>query len=139
MRDFMLALHFIGLAMGLGTSFAHALFGPKTAKLERSEILKFDNLTSGLSTMGQVGTILLLVSGIYLIIPYWPAITFMPLLILKLILFVILLILIFMINYLAKKNIAVESERAKRSIELCGKLSLFISVLIVFVAVNVFH
>ena len=135
----MLALHFIGLAMGLGTSFAHAFFGPKTAKLDRSEILKFDNLTSGLSTMGQVGTILLLVSGIYLIIPYWPAITFMPLLILKLILFAILLILIFMINYLAKKNIAIESERAKRSIELYGKLTLFISVLIVFVAVNVFH
>ena len=45
MRDFILVLHFIGLAMGLGTSFAHAFFDAKTAKLERSEILKFDNLT----------------------------------------------------------------------------------------------
>ncbi len=44
-----------------------------------------------------------------------------------------------MINYLAKKNIAVESARAKKSIDIYGKLALFISILIVILAVNVFH
>jgi hypothetical protein len=33
MRDFMLILHFIGLAMGLGTSFANMYLGRAASKL----------------------------------------------------------------------------------------------------------
>ena len=78
--------------------FAHAFLGNTLSKLEPTEAAKFRTHSKGLSQMGTVGTVLLLVSGVYLIIPFWPVITTLPLLILKLVLFVILVILILLIN-----------------------------------------
>ncbi len=138
MRDTMLVLHFIGLTMGLGTSFAHAFLGKTLSKLERSEAAKFRNQIKALSQMGAVGTILLLVSGIFLILPYWPAITKMPLLILKLVLFVVLVILILLINQGAKMNSENDSGNFKR-IEIIGKLAMLVGVVIVILAVTIFH
>lgn len=135
----MLILHFIGLAMGLGTSFAHAFLGKTVSKLEQSEAAKFRLQIKVLSQMGTIGTILLLVSGIYLILPYWPIITSLPLLILKLTLFLILVILILLINQVAKKNSKKVTEENLKGIELMGKLALIIGIVIVMLAVNVFH
>ena len=135
----MLAFHFIGLAMGMGTSFAHAFLGKAISKLESSEAAKFRLQIKGLSQMGAVGTILLLVSGIYLILPYWSALSVLPLLVLKLVLFVILVILILLINQGASKNLKNKIEGNLKRIEIMGKLTLLISVVIVILAVNVFH
>ncbi len=139
MRDTMLTLHFIGLAMGLGTSFAHAFIGNTLSKLEQSEAAKLRLQIKGLSTMGTIGTILLLVSGIYLILPFWPVITALPLLILKLVLFVILVILILLINQGARKNLKKHSEGTLKRMELLGKFALIIGLVIVIVAVNIFR
>lgn len=139
MRDTMLILHFIGLAMGLGTSFAHAFLGKTVSKLEQSEAAKFRRQIEILSQMGTIGTILLLVSGIYLILPYWPAILELPLLILKLVLFLILVILILIINQSAKKNLKNDTESNLKRIEIMGKLTLLLGILIVIVAVFIFH
>ncbi len=135
----MLILHFLGLAMGVGTSFAHAFLGKTISKLEQHEAAEFRLKIIGLSQMGTIGTILLLVSGIYLIIPYWPAIMSFPLLILKLVLFVILLVLIWLINQGAKKNFKNHSEGKLKQIELMGKVAMLIGITIVILAVNIFH
>ena len=135
----MLVLHFIGLTMGLGTSFAHAFLGNTLSKLERSEAAKFRDQIEVLSQMGGIGTILLLLSGIFLLIPYWPGLMEMPLLILKLVLFVILVILILLINQGARKNVENNKEGNFKRIEIMGKLTLLIGIVIVFLAVNVFH
>ena len=135
----MLVLHFIGLAMGLGTSFAHAFFGKTVSKMERGEAAKFRLQTKALSQMGAVGTILLLVSGIYLLLPFWAALSVLPLLILKLVLFVILVILILLINQGASKNVKYETEGSLKRIEIMGKFALLIGVVIVILAVNIFH
>ena len=139
MRDVMLILHFIGLAMGVGTSFAHAFLGKTISKLERSEAKKFRNQIKVLSQMGYTGSILLLVSGIFLIIPYWPVITTLPLLILKLVLFVILVILILLINRDAGKNYKNDTDENLNRMGLMGKFVLILSVVIVIVAVTIFH
>ena len=139
MKDIILILHFIGLAMGLGTSFAHAFLGRMISKLERSEAAKFRLQIKVLSQMGITGTILLLVSGIYLLIPYWSTLTALPLLILKLVLFLILVILILLINLDARKNFKNDTEGNLKRIEIMGKLALLIGVVIVIIAVNVFH
>lgn len=139
MRDTMLVLHFIGLAMGVGTSFAHAFLGKTISKLERSEAAKFRLQIKALSQMGGVGTILLLGSGIYLLLPYWNALSVLPLLVMKLVLFVILVILIVLINIGAKKNFKNYTEGTSKQMELMGKLALLIGVVIVVLAVNVFH
>src|SRR5690554_7704027 len=73
MRDTMLILHFIGLAMGLGTAFAHAFLGFASSKLSKDEAIKLKSNTKILGRMGSIGLILLLVSGVYLILPFWNA------------------------------------------------------------------
>ena len=135
----MLILHLIGLAMGLGTSFAHAFLANTLSKLEPSEAAKFRTHSKGLSQMGTVGTVLLLVSGIYLLIPFWPVITTLPLLVLKLVLFVILVVLIFFINQGARNNYHNQNEENLKRIELMGKFAMVIGVTIVILAVNVFE
>ena len=139
MKETMLIIHLIGLAMGLGTSFAHAFFGNTLAKLSSDEAAKFRNQTKGLSLMGTVGTVLLLISGIYLIIPFWPVILTLPLLIAKLILFVILVVLILLINRGARNNYQNQNVANLKRIEIMGKISMVIGVVIVILAVNVFN
>ena len=138
MRDIMLMIHFIGLAMGLGTSFAHAFLGKTISALEKDEARKFRNQIKALSQMGSIGTILLLVSGIYLLIPFLPILFSLPLLILKLVLFIILVILIVLINQGAKKNYKNNTEDNLNRIELMGKFAMIIGIIIVIVAVNIF-
>ena len=139
MKDTMLILHLLGLAMGLGTSFAHAFFGNTLTKLSPDEAAKFRTQTKGLSLMGTVGTIILLVSGIYLIIPYWPVILTLPLLIAKLVLFLILVVLIILINLGARNNYQNQDVANLNRIEIMGKISMGIGIFIVILAVKVFH
>lgn len=139
MRDTMLIIHFIGLVMGLGTSFAHLFFSKALLKLSPAEKIKFKRQTKGLSLMGGIGTLLLLISGIYLIIPFWPAIQYMPLLITKLILFVLLIVLILLINLRAKSNLKEGIEESSKWINVMGKMALMIGVIIVILAVMIFH
>ena len=135
----MLILHFIGLAMGLGTSFAHAFLSSTISKLDRNEAGRFRHQITALNKMGHIGILLLLISGIFLIIPYWPAITSFPLLIIKLILVFVLIILILLIGQGAQKNYKNNTEGNLTRINIMGKLALLTSVVIVILAVNVFH
>jgi len=64
MQDTLLVIHFLGLALGVGTSFAMARLGMATAKLpppERGEIMKYG---MSLSKNGSLGLLLLILSGV---------------------------------------------------------------------------
>lgn len=139
MRDTMLILHFIGLVMGLGTGFAYAFLGKTLSKMNSAEAKIFRHQIKGLGQMGMVGSILLFISGIYLIIPFWPVITTFPLLILKLVLFLILEIFIVIMNQAAVKNLKNDTENHLKRIEIMGKFTLILGVTIVVIAVNIFH
>ena len=135
----MLMLHFIGLAMGIGAGFAHAFLGKTMSKMDRNEAKKFRHQIMALNQMGQVGILLLLISGIYLIIPYWPAITSFPLLIIKLVLVFILIILILLIGQGEKKRYKNNVEGNSKRKGIMGKLALLIGITIIILAVNIFH
>ena len=135
----MLILHFIGLAMGIGTSFAYAFLGKAMSKLGNDEAKEFRHRIKGISQMGHVGLLLLLISGIYLIIPYWYSLAALPLLITKLVLVVVLMILILLIDIGARKAFDCNDERIHHRLGIIGKLSLLTGVTIVILAVNVFH
>ena len=90
MREAMLILHFIGLTMGLGTSFAHAFLGIAVSKMTPGEAIKFRLYSLVLSKMGNIGMGLLIFSGLYLITPYWNILQTLHLLIIKLALVIIL-------------------------------------------------
>ena len=139
MRETMLIFHFIGLTMGLGTGFAHAFLGSATAKMAPADATKFQMQTLVLSKMGHIGLALLLISGFYLITPYWKILPSNPLLIVKLALVAILIILLILIGIEGRKaktgDAAVHLARMKQM----GKLTLLVGLGIIVVAVNVFH
>lgn len=140
MRDIMLILHFIGLAMGVGTAFAHAFLGAASSKMSSEEATKFNLNTLALSRMGNIGLILLIISGIYLLLPYWNSLLSLPYLMLKLVLVVVLTILIAMISLLGQKALkSHQPEIQFKKMELLGKIALTVSIAIVIVAVRVFH
>ena len=135
----MLILHFIGLAMGLGTTFAHAFLGMAVSKMTSEEAIKFRLHSLVLSKMGNIGIVLLIFSGLYLITPFWTTLPSQPLLIIKLMLVVILSILITMINIYSKKAMKMDAEVQLKKMEVLGKMTLIIGVIIVILAVYIFH
>lgn len=139
MRNAMLIIHFIGLAMGLGTSFAFMFLGIASSKMERSEALKFTLNTFALSKMGHIGLGLLVISGVALMTPYWDSLTSMPLLIVKLVLVLTLGMLIGIITSAAKKAQKDDAENHLKKIPIMGRLALLTSLVIVVLAVLIFQ
>lgn len=62
--DLMLILHFLGLALGLGASFAGFTLGLATKDLEPTERTKFLLRASAVGRNGSYGILLLIVSGV---------------------------------------------------------------------------
>lgn len=139
MRDLFLIIHFIGLAMGLGTSLAFMFLGMASAGMEKNEAVKFTMKTFYLSKMGNIGLTLLVISGVFLMTPYWENIGDNPLLILKLILVLVLGALIGIISATSRKVTETDSERHLNKIKILGGLSLLTALTIVVLAVLVFH
>lgn len=139
MRDLMLILHFLGLVMGLGTGIAHLFIGISASKMSAEEAKKFLAQSKALSPMGIIGMVLLVVSGVFLIIPYWNSILHMPMLMLKLFLVIILIVLITMIHLTDYNPNPAKPEAQSRKAALLGKMALVVSLTTLIVAVLVFH
>ena len=139
MREVMLALHFIGLTMGLGTGFAQAFLGIAVSKMPPDEAIKFRLHSLVLGKMGTIGIVLLIFSGLYLITPYWKVLPTSPLLILKLVLVTILVVLITLINIASKKAKEGDAEAQFKKMGLLGKLTLTTGLAILVLAVIIFR
>ena len=139
MRDIMLIVHFIGLAMGIGTGFAHLFLGIASSKMEKAAAEQFQVNSLSLTKMGVIGIILLVLSGGYLMTPYWKALSSMPLLMTKLALVVLLIILIARLVALGKQAKANNGGVALEKMEKIGKVTLPLGIVIVILAVLVFH
>ena len=135
MKEFALIIHFIGLAMGIGTSFGFMFLGIAASKMEPEKALDFQLKSFAMSKMGHIGLALLVLSGLYLIIPYWALLPTSPILIAKLILVVILGALIGIISSNAKKAQQGNAEEYLKKIAGLGKISLLTGLLIIILAV----
>jgi uncharacterized membrane protein len=135
MRLFMLILHFIGLAMGIGTGMGFMFLGMASSKMEQHEARKFNINALALGKMGTIGIILLILSGSYLVIPFLPVIAHYPFLIIKLSL-VLLLVIVLIINHnLAKKARNSDSDVYLNKLKKLGPVSMTTAILIVIMAV----
>lgn len=134
MRSILLVFHFIGLAMGLGTSLAFMFLGIASAKMEAAEAKKFMLNTFSLSRMGHIGLTLLILTGLFLMAPYWANLTQSPLLITKLVLVLVLGVLIGINTSFAKKVKQGEAAYLSR-LQIFGRLSLLTTLAIVVLAV----
>lgn len=139
MRDVMLIVHFLGLVMGLGTAFSHMFLDLAAKKMDAAEARKLHLHSFALSRMGHIGLTLLILSGGYLMTPYWSALTAMPLLMVKLALVIVLAALIGIISAKARRARQGDTDAELRKIAPIGRATLVTGVLIVVLAVLVFH
>ncbi len=134
MREFMLIIHLLGLTMGLGTSFGYMFLGMAASKMPQEEALKFTLQSFSLSKMGTIGIILLVLSGGYLMTPYWASLPDRPLLIAKLSLVLILIVLIIILTIASQKAKKGDIGQLKK-IKAMGPISLLTAIAIVVLAV----
>ncbi|MCB0699029.1 MAG: hypothetical protein H6551_10265 [Chitinophagales bacterium] len=139
MRDTMLILHMIGLAMGLGTSFAFMFLGMAASKMDKDDAKKFTTNAMVVSRMGHIGITLLIISGGYLMTPFWSSLMDMPMLLTKLILVLVLIILIALLSINARKAKETQDDKYFKTIGVLGKFSMLTSLTIVILAVLNFH
>ncbi len=139
MRDFMLIVHFIGLAMALGTGFANLFLGIAVSKLEPAERGSFMSKAMILGRMGQIGLGLLILSGFYLINPFWDVLSVMPFFIAKLSLVAILIIMVVIISLIVRKSKKENNPALLAKIKPLGIINFILGISIVICAVLSFH
>ena len=135
MRDAALILHFIGLAMGIGTSFAFMFIGFAASKMSAEEAKKFQINAFAISKMGHTGLTILVITGLYLMTPYWEILPSSPFLIAKLILVLMLGALVGIIGATARKAANADYDGQMKKIATLGKLSMLSGLLIITLAV----
>lgn len=135
----MLIIHFIGLVMGVGTSFAFLFLGIAGSKMEKEEGEKFILNTFALSRMGHIGLTLLIITGLYLMTPFWGILTSQPLLIAKLVLVLTLVVTITIMSLISKKAKKGDTPSNLKKITALGRVALLTGLAIVVLAVLIFR
>ena len=138
MKDGMLIFHFIGLAMVLGTTLGFAFLGARSKQYSGDDLKRFFVSISPLSKMGNYGLVIMLLSGGYLMTGRWASLLETPLLLAKLLLFLVLGALAGIMSGKLRKirNGNGDLISGVRSI---GRIYMLISLIIVVLAVLVFH
>ncbi len=139
MRDAMLIVHFIGIAMSAGTSLGFLFLAKASKGLSPDEALKFRLNSFSLSKMGNIGLILLFISGGYLMTPYWKSLGSMPLLMIKLVLFLAIGAFIGIMSSKVKKAKKGDAETHLKSVSTLGNLAAITVLVIITLAVLSFH
>mgnify|MGYP004336720833 CR=1 FL=1 len=139
MRLFMLILHFIGLALAVGTGFAYLFLSLSAKKLSKEEGKDLFVKTLPIQKMSHIGLFLLVLSGGYLMTPYWDTLMQNHYLLAKLICVLGIIALVSTMSSLAKQVKKGNDETAMQKIEKLGKITLPLGLIIVVLAVLTFH
>jgi uncharacterized membrane protein len=139
MRDIMLIVHFISLALGLGAGFAHLFLGLSTKNMDDTQAAQFRIQTLSINLMSKIGLTLLIISGGYLMTPYWSNLAAMPFLHFKFTLFGLILILLIPMSIYSKKAKKNQDFSQLKKIKIIGRLMLLCTIWAVILAVKQFH
>ena len=140
MQDLWLILHFLGVALGVGTGFAMLTLGLSTKDMSPADRGAFMRRASMVGMNGSIGLLLLIVSGVALLLNYgleavrlWG-----PMFHIKLTLVVILIGVFGYMQVLVKKFKSGDAAAAAR-LPMVSKIMLLLGVSIVIFAVLTFH
>ena len=139
MRDIAVTIHFIGLAMGIGTSIGFMIIGIASSKMPKEEGTRFYVNSLVLGRMGQIGLALLILSGLYLTEGFWDALLENNYFIAKLVLVAVLAVLISIITINTNKAKMENPEKYLTKARPFGMLALLVGIAIIVLAVEVFH
>ncbi|WP_075591621.1 hypothetical protein [Labilibacter marinus] len=138
MRNPMLIIHLLSVAIFIGAALSAFVLNKVANKLETSDKLKVNSALLTLNYLGKGGLTLLIITGGYLMTPYWAALGVMPLLVAKLSIVVVLLVVLVLLSIKAKKAKKEPSEKTFSSVSKINTLNLFLGVVVLILAVLVF-
>jgi uncharacterized membrane protein len=142
MLDLWLILHFLGVALGVGTGFSMFTLGLSTKNLPPADRGAFMQRASVLSRNGSIGLLFLIVSGVGLlmargvdVVMAWGGSWFH----IKLTLVVILIGLFGYMQVLMRKSRSADGAAAAARIPILSPIMLLVAVSIIITAVLAFH
>ena len=142
MLDLWLIIHFVGLALGVGTGFAVLTLGLATRGMPPAERGEFMRRSSVLGKNGSVGLLLLIVSGVGLmlgrgvdVVMAWGG----PMFHIKLTLVVILIGAVGYLQVLMRKSRSADGAAAAARMPMVSRIVLLLGLSIVVFAVLAFH
>ncbi len=139
MRDIMLIVHILSVAIFVGSSFSFFMLNKVTGKWNEEIKNKFDSALLSLNYLGKTGLTLLIISGGYLMTPYWSLLGEKPLLVTKLAFVFVLLIVLVLLSIKAKKAKKSQQSGDFQKVNILQLVNLIISIAVVIVAILVFH
>jgi len=139
MRDVMLIIHFISIAIFVGSGFAAFVVTKIANKKEDQLALEIKKAVLPLVYVLKLGITLLILSGGYLMTPYWSVLGVMPLLTTKLVLVVLSLILIIVGSIYVKKIKKSNDTSYLPKYDKLQNLILIMGIVIVVLATLTFH
>ena len=142
MQDFLLIIHFVGLALGVGTSFATLRLGFATRDLPPAERAQFFKRVMALGKNGSLGLALLIASGLGMVFTRGPTSVFSAggvAFHVKLTLVLVLAGLLGFMQVLIKRVREKQDAQAMATIAKVGPVMLVTGVGIIVAAVLAFH
>ena len=142
MLDLWLILHFLGVALGVGTGFAMFTLGLSTKDLPPAERGAFMQRASVIGRNGSIGLLMLIVSGVALLLTRGVDVVMAwggPMFHVKLTLVAILIGVFGYMQVLMRKARSADGAAAAARLPLIGQVMLLLGVSIVICAVLAFH
>jgi uncharacterized membrane protein len=142
MLDLWLIIHFIGLALGVGASFAALTLGLATRSMPPAERGEFMRRASILGKNGSLGLLLLIISGLGIMIGRGVDVVMAwggPMFHIKLTLVVILIGLVGYLQVLMRKARSSDGAAAAARMPIVSRIVLLLGISIVVFAVLAFH
>ena len=137
-REILLILHFFGLALGLGVGMAMLSLNMFVAKkLAPEERASFMAKTRPLMFIAPLGLLILIISGIFLIIPIWAGIKTNMLIHIKLTVALLMLIFVGLLHMLAAKSR--RTGKPSKAMGLISKVQVLLGITAIILAVLIFH
>ena len=138
MREIMLIIHFLGMILAIGPIAVLVFSRLATSKMEQESTAGFMHGLFRLNTVAHIGITLALVSGGYLMTPYWSMLGSMPFLIAKLGLYVVLLVTLSMISVASRKARESQPGSSVRKTMNWARVSFIVGLSVVVLAAVVF-
>jgi len=138
MRNPMLIIHILSVVTFVGAALSAFVLNKVANKLNTTEKINIKSALLSLNYLGKTGLTLLIITGGYLMTPYWSALGAMPLLAAKLTIVVVLLIVLVLLSIKSKKAKKDPSEHTFVAVSKLNLLNLVLGLVVVTLAVLVF-
>lgn len=139
MRTPMLILHFLGLALSMGSMITFLVMRRSCSKVTNSESEHLLNNTKSVLKLSHIGLGIMFITGGALMTPYWAALAQMPLMHIKLTIFVLWYATLIALSIYTKKARRSEMKLCNPRIGFLSYISILFGLLAISLAVMQFH